>query len=104
MTLGVLIHLDPSALPDAYDTLFHNSRRYVLVCEYYNPSPMTVPYRGHSERLYKRDFAGELMDRHPSLQLVDYGFLYRRDPLFPADDTSWFLMRKTDESAAVPSK
>lgn len=96
MTIGVLIHLNPDALPDAYDTLFHASTKHILVCEYYNPSPVTVPYRGHSERLYKRDFAGELMDRHPSLQLVDYGFLYRRDPLFPADDTNWFLLRKPD--------
>ena len=32
--------------------------------------------RGHSDRLFKRDFAGEMMDRHPQLQLIDYGFAY----------------------------
>ena len=41
-----------------------------------------------------RDFAGEIMDRHPQLQLVDYGFAYRRDPNFPQDDITWFLMEK----------
>ena len=34
------------------------------------------------------------MHRHPQLQLVDYGFDYRRDPNFPQDDITWFLMEK----------
>ena len=34
------------------------------------------------------------MDRHPSLSLIDYGFAYRRDPTFPQDDITWFLMEK----------
>lgn len=91
---GVMIHLDPAVLPQVYDTLAAASARYVLVAEYYNPSPVAIPYRGHDNRLFKRDFAGELMDRHPELQLVDYGFAYRRDPSFPQDDITWFLMEK----------
>ena len=46
------------------------------------------------ERLYKRDFAGELLDRYPDLRLADYGFAYRRDPKFPQDDINWFLLAK----------
>jgi len=30
------------------------------------------------------------------MQLVDYGFAYRRDPNFPQDDITWFLMEKTE--------
>ena len=37
---------------------------------------------------------GELMDRFPSLKLVDYGFLWKRDPVFPQDDITWFLLEK----------
>jgi spore coat polysaccharide biosynthesis protein SpsF len=55
---------------------------------------MVVSYRGHADRLFKRDFAGEMMDMYPDLFLVDYGFAYRRDPSFPQDDISWFLMEK----------
>jgi pseudaminic acid biosynthesis-associated methylase len=91
---GVLIHLHPRQLPDAYRKLIEASRRYVLVCEYYNPSPVAIPYRGHDDRLFKRDFAGEMLDAHPELQLLDYGFAYRRDPSFPQDDITWFLMEK----------
>ena len=91
---GVLIHLHPDRLPAAYDTIFRASGRFVLIAEYYNPSPVSVPYRGHADRLFKRDFAGELMDRHPDLVLRDYGFAYRRDPAFPQDDITWFLLEK----------
>ncbi|NQW95203.1 MAG: pseudaminic acid biosynthesis-associated methylase [Polaromonas sp.] len=91
---GVLIHINPDALLQVYDKLVTASGRYLLVAEYYNPAPVAIPYRGHADRLFKRDFAGEIMDRHPQMQLVDYGFAYRRDPSFPQDDITWFLMEK----------
>lgn len=56
--------------------------------------PVVVSYRGHEDRLFKRDFAGEMLDRYPDLELVDYGFVYHRDPNFPQDDPNWFLLRK----------
>ena len=91
---GVLIHISPDMLPTAYDRLYAASSRFVLVAEYYNPAPVTIDYRGHNDRLFKRDFAGEMMERFPDLRLVDYAFMYRRDPMFPRDDTTWFLMAK----------
>lgn len=94
-TKGVLIHLNPDLLPKAYDQLAHHGRRYVAIIEYYNPSPVEVSYRGHSGRLFKRDFAGEFMTRHRSYRLLDYGFAYRRDPVFPQDDLTWFVMENT---------
>ncbi len=92
-TVGVLIHINPDYLQSVYDNLVNNSNRYILVSEYYNPSPVAIPYRGHQERLYKRDFAGELMDNY-NLKLVDYGFIYKRDNWAPQDDTNWFLLEK----------
>ncbi len=89
---GVLIHINPNELPQVYDKLVTSTSRYLLVAEYYNPSPVAIPYWGHTDRLFKRDFAGEIMDRHPQMQLVDYGFAYRRDPNFPQDDITWFLL------------
>lgn len=92
-TSGVLIHIAPDRLPVAYAKLVEASRRYVVVIEYYNPTPVEVSYRGHTEKLFKRDFAGELLDAF-ALRLVDYGFVWRRDPNFPADDVTWFLLEK----------
>ena len=95
-TQGVLIHVSPDRLEQAYDALFHHSRRYVCVAEYYNPTPMAIPYRSHDDRLFKRDFAGEMLERYSSLRLIDYGFVYRRDPVHPQDDITWFLMERSD--------
>ncbi len=94
-TKGVLIHINPDKLTDAYQALYSNSRKYILVVEYYNPEPVTIQYRGHGEKLFKRDFAGELMDKYSDLKLINYGFTYRRDPVFPLDDSCWFLMKKS---------
>lgn len=91
---GVLIHMNPDVLPHVYDKLVRATRRWLLVAEYYNPAPVAIPYRDHKDRLFKRDFAGEIMERHPAMKLVDYGFAYRRDPNFPQDDITWFLMEK----------
>lgn len=91
---GVLIHINPDVLPTVYDKLHAATGKYLLVAEYYNPAPVAISYRGHADRLFKRDFAGEIMDRYPDLTLVDYGFAYRRDPNFPQDDINWFLMER----------
>lgn len=92
-TKGVLIHIEPDSLTAVYDNLVKLSDKYVLVAEYYNPNPVSVSYRGHDERLFKRDFAGELMHRH-DLKLIDYGFVYHRDSYAAQDDITWFLMSK----------
>jgi pseudaminic acid biosynthesis-associated methylase len=92
-TAGVLIHINPDQLDKVYQNLYGLSHRYILVSEYYNPTPVTVTYRGHENRLYKRDFAGELIDKF-GLTLIDYGFTYHRDPYFPRDDATWFLLSK----------
>lgn len=93
---GVLIHINPDMLQEVYQKLYDASRRYIIISEYYNPTPVTVNYRGNSERLFKRDFAGEMLDKFPDLRLIDYGFSYHRDPVFPADDSTWFLLEKSN--------
>lgn len=90
----VLIHIPPEELGKVYQLLYESSCRYVCIAEYYSPNPVEVTYRGHSERLFKRDFAGEMMASYPDMKLIDYGFSYKRDPVFPQDDITWFLMEK----------
>lgn len=91
---GVLIHVNPDMLPSVYEIIHRASSRLILIAEYYNPSPVAIPYRGHTDRLFKRDFAGELLDAYGDLALLDYGFTYRRDRAFPQDDINWFLIEK----------
>lgn len=91
---GVLIHINPEKLNDIYQLLYETAKKYICIAEYYNPSPVSIPYRGNKNKLFKRDFAGEILDEYKDLELVDYGFQYRRDPNFPQDDITWFLLKK----------
>ncbi len=93
-TKGVLIHINPDKLPVVYELMYRASSRYLLVAEYYNSKPTEITYRGHTGKLFKRDFAGEILDEFSDLSLIDYGFVYHRDPNFPQDDMTWFLMEK----------
>lgn len=98
---GVLIHLSPEQLNTVYDILYAASRRYICIAEYYNPAPVSISYRGHTNKLFKRDFAGEMLDRFSDLSLVDYGFCYRRDVHFPQDDLTWFILEKRRDPKSV---
>jgi len=91
---GVLIHINPEKLNMVYEKLYEASSKYILVCEYYNPTPVSINYRGNTDRLFKRDFAGEMLEKYSSLKLIDYGFIYKRDIAFPQDDITWFLLEK----------
>ncbi len=93
-TCGVLIHINPTDLPAIYCKIGALSRHYVLLNEYFNPTPVEVPYRGHPGKLFKRDFAGEFLDANEGqFEVVSYGFLWKR--LEPAwDDTTWTLLRR----------
>lgn len=93
-TKGVLIHIHPDKLPGVYERMYQSSSRYILMSEYYSPKPVEIDYRGHAGKLFKRDFAGEILAVCPDLCLLDYGFVYHKDPVFPLDDTNWFLMEK----------
>lgn len=104
LTKGLLIHIHPDLLPMAYETIDRAAGRWILLCEYYNPTPVNVLYRGRDDLLWKRDFAGDLLERYPSLRLRDYGFVYRRDAA-PQDDITWFLLekdRRLDPATAWP--
>lgn len=90
----VLIHINPDRLEDVYRKLYSSSKKYILIAEYYNFYPVSIDYRGNKDKLFKRDFAGEMLDMFSDLKLVDYGFIYYRDNNFPQDDRNWFLLEK----------
>lgn len=96
LSKGVLIHISPDLIQDTYERIYSLSRQWILIAEYYNPIPVAINYRGYENKLFKRDFAGELLDKFSDLELCDYGFAYHRDK-FAQDDISWFLLRKVKQ-------
>lgn len=94
LTKCFLIHINPQLLPAVYETIYKTSKKYICIAEYYNPTPATVVYRGHKNKLFKRDFAGELLRKFKDLRLINYGFSYHKDNNFKQDDLTWFLLEK----------
>lgn len=93
MTVGVLIHIQPSRLLDAYRQMYEAADRLILIAEYYSPNPVEVAYRGHDGAMWKRDFAGELLDLYADLHLINFGATYHRQA--PGnDDLTWFVLEK----------
>lgn len=97
-TTGVLIHVDPSRLAATMDEIHRVSSKYVLCAEYFSPRPETLSYRGHEGLLFKNDFGGLYMDRFADLQLVDYGFFWKRAT--GLDDATWWLFGRGEPSSS----
>ncbi len=92
---GVLIHINPDELDNVYSSLYSTSKKYIVIAEYYNTTPVMVKYWENSDKLFKRDFCGEIMEKYPDLMLVDYGFVYHADPQYPkVDEFNWFILEK----------
>ena len=93
-TSYVLIHQNPNTLDEFYDKIYSISAKYILISEYFSPYPVEVNYRNNSDKLFKRDFASELWNKFPNLELIDYGFFWSKDRHTWGDDVNWFLFKK----------
>lgn len=91
---GLLIHVRPEELYRAYGALYRASRRYIFLAEYHNPVPVEVTYRGETGRLWKRDFAAEMLEMFSDLHVCNYGFAWKHDPHAPQDDIVWTLLER----------
>lgn len=93
-TCGVLIHIHPDNLLANMQRMFEYSKRYVLMSEYFNRTPVMLEYQGQVNRLFKRDF-GKYFIEHFPVSVIDYGFLWGHvydDAGF--DDKTWWLFEK----------
>lgn len=91
-TAGVLIHIHPDNLLASVREIHRVARKYVVCIEYFSDRPAEVPYRGHSEALFKRDFGSFYLDNFPDLKVVDYGFLWSR--MTTLDNLTWWVFEK----------
>jgi spore coat polysaccharide biosynthesis protein SpsF len=91
-TSGVLIHIHPDDLLASCSEIHRVARRYVVCIEYFSDKVEEITYRGHSERLFKRDFGSFWMDSFPDLAVLDYGFAWKRTT--GLDNLTWWLMEK----------
>jgi len=98
-TVGVLIHIHPAELLKNMKKLYDHSKKYVLIGEYFNRTPVMLKYQGESDRLFKQDFGKTFIQKFP-VSIVDYGFLwgYTYDKAGFDDITWWLFKKKEDET------
>lgn len=97
LSMGLLIHIPPERLEQAYDLLFAYCKPdgHVLMTEYFAPTPTEVPYRGESGKLWRRDYGGDFLRRYGNdVEMMDYGFVSKDDPIMPMDDVNFWLIEK----------
>ena len=87
-TMGVLIHINPDDLIKNLSRIYDYSKKYILLGEYFNRTPISIEYQGKKDRLFKRDF-GKLLIENFDVELVDYGFLWGH--IFDAADLMTLL-------------
>ena len=92
ITRGFLIHIPTPELEGVLGKIYNLSNKYIAIAEYYSPTRRRLSYRGHKNAMWSGDYAGMLMDMHPDLELLRYGFKYGRVGGY---DLTYFLMRKT---------
>jgi pseudaminic acid biosynthesis-associated methylase len=92
-TSGVLIHIHPDQLEASIREIHRVAARYIVCIEYFSDKPEMIPYRGHDDRLFKRDFGGLYLDTFTDLRVVDYGFAWKR--VTGLDNLTWWLLEKT---------
>jgi spore coat polysaccharide biosynthesis protein SpsF len=91
-TSGVLIHIHPDDLAAAIAEIHRCAARWIVCIEYFSDKAEEIPYRGHGERLFKRDFGGFWLDRFPELRVAAYGFAWK--PVTGLDNLTWWLFEK----------
>ncbi len=69
-TSGLLIHIAPQNLPLAMNEIYRCARSWIWGLEYHSPEMTEVPYRGHSELLWKADYVRLYTEGFPDLELV----------------------------------
>ncbi len=90
-TAGVLIHIPLQSIPAAMREIARVSARYILAIEYFAETETVIPYRGHEQLLWKRDFLAHYQANVPGLTLLRSGY-WTKDQGF--DRAHWWLLAK----------
>lgn len=95
-SMGVLIHIAPQHLLKNLEKIVTCSKKYIVIGEYFNRTPVSLSYQGKDDKLFKRDFGKFILENFgDKLTLVDYGFLWGH--IYDEggfDDITWWVFKK----------
>lgn len=91
-TSGVLIHIHPDDLLSSCREIYRIFARYLVCIEYFSDKSENVIYGDQEDRLFKRDFGGFWLDNFSDLEVLDYGFAWKRAT--GLDNLTWWVFEK----------
>ena len=77
-TSGVLIHIPTDKLAQSMSEIHRCANRWIICAEYFAPSEEMVPYRGHDNAMWRRDYGSLYMDAFPDLKCIGHHFAWKR--------------------------
>ncbi len=90
-TVGVLIHIPLDSLHAAMQELARVSGRFLVAVEYFAEQETAIPYRGHNDLLWKRDFLSHFQECLSAVTLLRSGYWGPEDGF---DRAHWWLLEK----------
>ena len=94
-TAGVLIHIAPQDLRIAMSEMRRCTKTWIWGSEYYAPEMTEIPYRGHTNLLWKTDYAKLYVKNFPDLQIVREEHL---NYLSDGNVDTMFLLRRKERA------
>ena len=85
-TYGLLIHISPDDLNEAYKVLYEHSNKYILLVEHISKHPFTVVYRERENAFFKGDFINDFQKLY-NLKMIKSGKV--------RGDLIWALLSKS---------
>lgn len=77
-TSGVLIHVPHETLEKSMDEIHRCAKRWIVCGEYFAPQEEMIPYRGHHNALWRRDYGSLWLDRFSDLECTSVTFAWKR--------------------------
>ena len=94
-TSGVLIHINPKALPEVIKKIISLSKEYIFDSEYYSDKLIEVNYRGHEETLWKQNFPQLFLNEDSKLKIIKQEKIYWKNE--DLCDIIYLLKKNVDE-------
>lgn len=92
ITCGLLIHIPPEKLLQSMKEIHRCARSFIISGEYFSPSEEMLPYRGHDEALWRRDYGSLWLEHFTDLTCRSCTFAWK--PMTGLDNLTFWVMEK----------
>lgn len=96
ITSGLLIHIPPDKLLPSMREIHRCAKRWIISAEYFAPNEEMVPYRGHNNALWRRDYGSLWLDNFSDLACETCMFAWKR--MTGLDNLTFWVMEKGPRS------